>query len=248
MAGLLPVIAAFERPFGIDQHVGNVLDIADFGHAAPDFQQGVVCRRVGIRGVEQQNLAELRAETGCQVPVFALDVVDDGRGRPGQQGRDDKPDALAAAGRREAEDVLRTVVAKIALFMLAQHGTMIAQQSRASNLGLISPSCGAERRRPFQFARAPHRHGDRRSHGNQSAGSSNQAARLKDLRGISFEAEPPPENCRRRIDRVTEGNAHRRSQFRLISQSRCRPLGGTPDANHHDEQNGCDLPPENAGS
>jgi hypothetical protein len=78
VAGLLPVIAAFERAFGIDQHVGDVLDIADFGHAAPDFQQGVVCRRVGIRRIERQNPAELRAETGCQVPVFALDVMDDG--------------------------------------------------------------------------------------------------------------------------------------------------------------------------
>jgi hypothetical protein len=137
---------------------------------------------------------------------------------------------------------------QIALFMLAQHSTMIAKKSGISDLGPISPSCGAERRRPFQFARTPDRHGYSDSDGGKPAGGGNHAAGLEDFRGISFKAEPPPENCRRRIDWVTEGNAYRCSQLGLISQSRCRPLGGTPDANHHDEQNGCDLPPENAGS
>jgi hypothetical protein len=30
MAGLLPMIAPLQRAFGIDQHVGDVLDVADF--------------------------------------------------------------------------------------------------------------------------------------------------------------------------------------------------------------------------
>jgi hypothetical protein len=39
----------------------------------------------------------------CQRPVLALDVVHDCRPRPGQQCRHHEADALAAAGRREAE-------------------------------------------------------------------------------------------------------------------------------------------------
>ncbi len=42
MTGLFPMVAPFERTFGIDQHVGDVLHIAHFPFAAPDFEQGVI--------------------------------------------------------------------------------------------------------------------------------------------------------------------------------------------------------------
>jgi hypothetical protein len=42
MAGLLPMIAALQRAFGVDEDIGDVLDIADFPFAAPDLQQGIV--------------------------------------------------------------------------------------------------------------------------------------------------------------------------------------------------------------
>src|SRR3546814_998566 len=50
-----------------------------------------------------------------QLPVLALDVVDDRRARPAEQCRHDQTDALAAPGRSERHDVLGTVVTKIAL-------------------------------------------------------------------------------------------------------------------------------------
>ena len=59
MAGLLPMVPPFERAFGIDQHVGDVLHVAYFPFAAADLQQRIVggARRVGR--IEQQNAAEL---------------------------------------------------------------------------------------------------------------------------------------------------------------------------------------------
>jgi hypothetical protein len=41
------VIPPLERPFRIDQHIGNVLDVAHLPFAAADFQQRVVGRALG---------------------------------------------------------------------------------------------------------------------------------------------------------------------------------------------------------
>src|SRR5258706_15770008 len=41
MAGLLPVVPAFERAFWIDEDVGDILDVANFPLALPHFQQGL---------------------------------------------------------------------------------------------------------------------------------------------------------------------------------------------------------------
>jgi hypothetical protein len=38
VTGLFPVIAPFERALGVDQDVGDVLDVAHLGVAAPDLQ------------------------------------------------------------------------------------------------------------------------------------------------------------------------------------------------------------------
>jgi hypothetical protein len=48
MARLLPVVPLLERPFRIDQDVGDVLDIAHFPFAAADLDQRIVGRAVGI--------------------------------------------------------------------------------------------------------------------------------------------------------------------------------------------------------
>jgi len=54
VGGLLPMVAALERPFGIDQDVGDVLDIADLLQASPHLEQGIVARRARVRWIEQQ--------------------------------------------------------------------------------------------------------------------------------------------------------------------------------------------------
>lgn len=102
MAGLFPMITLVEAAFGIDQNIRDVLHVADFPLPLPHLQQRIVGRRSGVRGIEQQDAAVLRAKAGRQRPVLALDVVDDAASRPCQQRRHHQPDALTAAGRREA--------------------------------------------------------------------------------------------------------------------------------------------------
>ena len=50
VAGLLPVVPLFERPFGIDQDVGDVLNVADFPFAAADLEQRIVGGRPALVG------------------------------------------------------------------------------------------------------------------------------------------------------------------------------------------------------
>ena len=58
MAGLFPMIAPLERAFGVDQHVGDVLDVADFPLAAADLEQRIVGGAGGVGRIEQQHAAE----------------------------------------------------------------------------------------------------------------------------------------------------------------------------------------------
>ena len=95
MAGLLPVVPFLKRAFRIDQHVGDVLDIPDFPLAAADLEQWVVGGALRVRRIEQEDTAEPRAPPGRKPPVLALDVMDDGGARPGQQRRHDQAYALA---------------------------------------------------------------------------------------------------------------------------------------------------------
>ena len=71
-----------------------------------------------------------RAPAGGQLPVLALDVVDDRRARPGQQGRHDQADALAGAGRREAQHMLGPVMAKIVGAELAEDDAIVRRAGR----------------------------------------------------------------------------------------------------------------------
>jgi hypothetical protein len=96
MAGLLPVIAAFECALGVDQDVDNVLDVADFAITTAHFQQRIVGTRVGIGWIEQQHSPEPYAPFRREPPILALDVVNDGGTGPGQQGRNDEADARLA--------------------------------------------------------------------------------------------------------------------------------------------------------
>src|ERR1700730_3515411 len=90
MTRFLPMVAPFQRTLRIDQDVGNVLHIAYFMLTAPYFEQRVVGGRTCVGWIEQQAMREPRAPSGGQLPVLALDVVDDGRTRPRKGGRQDQ--------------------------------------------------------------------------------------------------------------------------------------------------------------
>jgi len=55
VAGFLPVVSSFQRPFGIDQHVGDILHVTDFPLPSPHFQKGVVSRTLRIGRIKQQH-------------------------------------------------------------------------------------------------------------------------------------------------------------------------------------------------
>ena len=62
--------------------------------------------------------------------------MDNGRTRPGQERRDDQSDALSRSCRRKAEDVLRSVVAKIVVTETAEDDTVRMEEHGSTNLGL----------------------------------------------------------------------------------------------------------------
>jgi len=121
VTGLLPMVPPLQRAFGIDQDVSHVLDVADLGISLPDLEQRVVGSAQGIGRIKQEDAAEARATARSQLPVFALDVVNDCRARPREQGRDDKADALARSRRGKAEHMLGPCVAQIFAFKPAEH-------------------------------------------------------------------------------------------------------------------------------
>src|SRR3546814_14628518 len=77
------------------------------------LEQRVVAGRARVGRVEQQAVREALSPAGRELPVLALDVVDDGGTGPGQQRRDHEATALARARRREAHDALRAITAQV---------------------------------------------------------------------------------------------------------------------------------------
>ena len=102
VAGLLPMIALLERALGIDQHIGDVLHVADLPLAATHFEKRIVGGALCVGRIEQQHASEPGAPTCGQRPVLALDVMHDGRSGPDEESWNDQSDALAASRRRES--------------------------------------------------------------------------------------------------------------------------------------------------
>jgi hypothetical protein len=94
------MVAPLQGPFRIDQNVRDVLDIAHFGVSAPDLEQRVVSRGFRVGRIEEEDAGEPRAPARGQLPVLALDIVDDCGPRPGEQRRDDESDRLRSQSPR----------------------------------------------------------------------------------------------------------------------------------------------------
>src|SRR3546814_2027159 len=84
-------------------------------------------------------VAEPRAPAGSQLPIVALDVVNDGASGPGKQRRHDKADALARTGRSEGHDMFGAVVAKISRFVTAEEDARIAREPCFGDFALGRP-------------------------------------------------------------------------------------------------------------
>ncbi len=114
VAGLLPMVAPLERAFGIDEDVGDVLDVADLVRAAADLEQRVVAGRAGVCRVEQQAMREARAPAGGQLqfsPLMSWMTAEPVQ--PRSVGTT-SPTPLPAPGRRKGHDMLGTVMAQVA--------------------------------------------------------------------------------------------------------------------------------------
>ena len=123
------MIALLERAFGIDQHVGDVLDVAHLPLAASHFEKRIVGGALRVGRIEQQHAPEPRAPTCGQRPVLTLDVMDDRRAGPGQESRNDQAHALAAARRRETQDMLGTVMAQVVSTPAAEEDAIVAKKA-----------------------------------------------------------------------------------------------------------------------
>src|SRR5690606_33547696 len=248
MAGLFPVIALVERAFGIDQYIRDVLHVADFPFPLPDLQQGVVGRRSGVGRIEQQHAAMLRAEARRQRPVLTLYIIDDAASRPGQQRRDYQSDPLAAAGRGEAKDVLRAVMAQIIAFVLAKHHAIWAKQSGGADFPVLRPSCRTVGGDVARFPRPDDRHEDGGGDGEEAAGCRDDRALDEDRGRICIEGKPPPEEGRRIIDRPARQLEPRLTKLRLEAKAEHDPLRRRPGHRQNDSEDDGNLTPKDSAS
>jgi hypothetical protein len=247
MAGLFPMVPLLQGTFGIDQHVGDILDVAHLPLAAAHLQQRVVGGALRIGRIEDQHAAESRPPAGRQRPVLALDVMHDGRARPGQQRRDDKPDALAAAGRRKAQHMFRPIMAEIVVPPAAEQYAVMPEQPSFSHLARFGPASGAIGRDTLRLARTPHRNGDGDHDGRNAPGSGDVGALDKDVPRISVVSKPPPEKGRRMVNRQAENFEPWMAKPRLKAKPPRGPLRRRPDEG---EDGGADeehLAPEDFG-
>src|SRR6516162_2457429 len=157
MARLLPMIAPLERTLRVNQDVGDVLGVPHLGVATANFQQRIIWGRSRIGRVEQEHPAEPGAPSGGELPVLALDVMDDRRTGPGQERRDDQSYPLPGAGRGEAEHVLRRVMTQIFAREAAEHDTIWTEETRETNLSPRRPSGRTVGRDRFGLPGAPNR-------------------------------------------------------------------------------------------
>jgi hypothetical protein len=178
---LFPMVALLQRAFGIDQNVRDVLHVAHFMRAAPHLQQRVVGRRLRIGRVEQQAVREARAPAGGDLPVLALDVVDDGGCRPGlKQRRHHQAHAFARARGREGQDVFRAFMTQVLAIVLAEEHAGRLREARLANVMRIRPARRAVGRDQARLPRAPDRHGDGDDHGDHAAAAGNGTAGVED--------------------------------------------------------------------
>ncbi|MNQ36079.1 hypothetical protein D3C85_495900 [compost metagenome] len=228
MAGFLPVVAPLQGALRVDQDVGDVLHVSHLVGATTHLEQRVVGRRSRVGRVEQQAVGKARAPSRGQAPVLALDVVDDGRGRPGEQGGYHQANALARARRGEGQYMLRAFVAQVLFLELAEEHSGWPSQSGFAHLNCIGPARRAVGGDVSSLARAPDCHADGHHQRQQAAAGGDAAADVEDLRRVGIEGEPPLEQP----PGVVNGRAQQFepgcAQARLVAERVGRPLRGTP--------------------
>ena len=174
--------------------------------------------------------------------------MDDATSRPGQERRDNKADALAGSGRREAQHMLRSIVPQILSLEPPEDHAVCPGEAGTSNLKLVRPTRRAICRRRLRLPSPPHRHRESDDDRDDPAGRSDACPFNEHFRCVGIVGIPPPEEGRRQID----GNARRElkpgvSELRLIAEPPRRPLRRGPHRDEHDGQDAGDLAPKYSG-
>ena len=193
-------------------------------------------------------MREPRPPTRGQGPVLALDVVHDHGRRPREQCRHDQADALAAARRRKAQDVLGTGVPEVLLAEAAEIDSGRLQQSPLAHLRFRRPARRAIGRDQRRLPCATHRAGNRNDNGHDTAPRGPGGAFEEDARGVCVEVVPPREEQIRYVDRQPGGEEPGGAERRLETQAHCGPFGGAPQAGENRRQRKRHLAPEDLRS
>jgi hypothetical protein len=250
VGGFFPMVAALEGALRVDQDVRDVLHVAHLVRAAADFEQGVVRGRPCICGVEQEAVREARAPPCRQMPVLALDVVDDSGGWPSEKSWDHEPDAFARTRGSEGHDVLGTGVAQIVrlgLRKLAEEDSLAAQQASTRGLPGFRPARGSVGDDALGRASTPSRHGHGAKRGQGTPGSCDASSVQEDGRRICIEGEPPRKQAPREVDRLLAQKEPGSTKLRLVVQGACRPLSARPERGQGHETDDKDLSKKDAG-
>ena len=123
----------------VDEHLGDVLRVADLVVALPDLEQRVVAEALRVGRVEAHAVAKRAPPAGRLLPQLALDVVDDGAAGPAQQRRDDVPGTLAGAAGAGDQVVLRAVVGEQRAADPAADHAILGEQASTSCAPLVHP-------------------------------------------------------------------------------------------------------------
>ena len=247
VAGLLPVGASLKTAFRIDQDVGDVLDVTNLEPAFAHFKERVVtgARRVGR--IEQEAMGELTAPAGCELPVLAFDVVDDGRMRPGQKRRNDKTDAFARARRREAHDMLRPVMPKISVLQPTEEHAGRIEEAGFFDFAPGRPARGAVGRHETVLPCAPERSDDGDDDPEHATRRRNDAGAVEEARRIRLEGVPPLKQPPGQIDGIGTEFEPSRTETRLMPELAGNPLRRKPDGADDDPEDEKDLAYEKFG-
>ncbi|SFA59677.1 hypothetical protein SAMN04487972_1252 [Paracoccus halophilus] len=238
------MVTFVEAAFGINENIRDVLHITDFPFTLPHFQKRVVSCRVHIGRIEQQDAAMTGPETCGQIPVLALDVMDNATSRPGQQRRHDEAHALAGSGWRKAQHMLGAVMTKIILAVPPQHDAIGAEQSGRMDFLILGPSRRTVGGNIAGFPCPDDRHEEGGSYGKNRPGRGDERAFGKDAGRIGVIGKPPPEEGRWIIERPSRNIEPGIAELWLEAEPESHPLRCSPDHHHDDGEDDNDLAPE----
>src|SRR3546814_17323811 len=128
-------------------------------------------------------MREARAPPCVDLPVLALDVVDDGGREPAQERRNDKTHAFARARGREGQDMLWPFVAQVLAIMLAEEYAGQLREARFANVLRVGPAGRAVGREQERLPRAPERHAKCTTPGDKTAAPRTRTTQATGKRG-----------------------------------------------------------------